>query len=245
MKTVIITLLVLILSGCASTMPPHENGLVDARANAQQSNGEAPGSTKQSDHHAQRVADDAAPSGEANGIEDGNLDHPVQVVIVTPPSCNEDERAGSNAKNDSGLLHDVQELNEKTKPVRDVIGYIRSPQGIALKMVNDHLFTIPAWVGFVMDPVGTIKGRALGEVKNQLKDQVTIAMKGSHSNTAACSTKLATKTVDEHKGPPQQATDDNPSPTLSSPTSPSVPTPSQDTAEPAVLGIDNTTIAKS
>jgi hypothetical protein len=71
----------------------------------------------------------------------------------------------------------VEALNEKLKPAKEIAGYIRSPQGLAVKLVNDHLFKIPSWVGYAIDPVGAIKDRALSEVKSRAKTAAKSAMK--------------------------------------------------------------------
>lgn len=70
----------------------------------------------------------------------------------------------------AGLVKSAADLNDKVKPLRDVVGYIRSPQGLAIKLVNDHIVSIPAWVGYAMDPVGSLKSKALDEVRTRAKD---------------------------------------------------------------------------
>lgn len=71
---------------------------------------------------------------------------------------------------DSALMRAADELNDKVKPVRDVIGYVRSPQGLAIKLVNDHIVKIPAWIGYALDPLGSIKRQAMGEVRTRARD---------------------------------------------------------------------------
>lgn len=70
----------------------------------------------------------------------------------------------------NGLIHGVDNLNGQLKPIKDLIGYVRSPQTLAMKLVNDHIVTIPAWIGFAMDPVGAIKHKAIDEVRSRAKD---------------------------------------------------------------------------
>ncbi|HEX4859379.1 MAG TPA: hypothetical protein VFV17_10195 [Usitatibacteraceae bacterium] len=69
-------------------------------------------------------------------------------------------------------LQTVEQVNADLKPVRELAGYIRSPQGLAFKLVNDHLFKIPPWVGFVLDPAGSLKRKALEEVRAQAKHAI-------------------------------------------------------------------------
>jgi hypothetical protein len=70
---------------------------------------------------------------------------------------------------DFGFMKTAEDLNDKIRPIREIVGYVRSPQGLAIKLVNDHIVKIPAWVGYAMDPIGSIKHRAIDEVRTQLK----------------------------------------------------------------------------
>lgn len=63
------------------------------------------------------------------------------------------------------LIKQAEQLNDRVKPIKEIIGYVRSPQGLAIKLVNDHVVKIPAWVGYAMDPVGSLKNRAMDEVR--------------------------------------------------------------------------------
>ncbi|MBL8518544.1 MAG: hypothetical protein JNM76_16395 [Betaproteobacteria bacterium] len=72
----------------------------------------------------------------------------------------------------NSLVDKAESLNNKLKPVKEITGYIRSPQGLAMKLVNDHVVKIPAWVGYAVDPVGSLKNRAMGEVRTRVKEQL-------------------------------------------------------------------------
>lgn len=72
----------------------------------------------------------------------------------------------------NSLVDKAESLNNKLKPAKEVVGYIRAPQGLAMKLVNDHVVKIPAWVGYAVDPVGSLKNRAIGEVRTRVKDQL-------------------------------------------------------------------------
>jgi hypothetical protein len=66
----------------------------------------------------------------------------------------------------------VEEINNQVQPIKEIVGYVRSPQGLAVKLVNDHVFKIPPWVGYAMDPVGSLKQRAIKEVRTRAKEMV-------------------------------------------------------------------------
>ena len=99
---------------------------------------------------------------------DGEFAEPAQsieaITVVAAPvkACG----TGTGA----GLVKSAEDLNDKVKPLRDVVGYVRSPQGLAIKLVNDHIVKIPAWVGYAMDPVGSLKNKALDEVRTRAKE---------------------------------------------------------------------------
>ena len=86
---------------------------------------------------------------------------------VTQPAL-----AGAAPPCGSAFIQTAENLNDRIKPVKTLVGYVRSPQGLALKLVNDHVVKIPAWVGYAMDPVGSIKHKALEEVRGYAKKAV-------------------------------------------------------------------------
>lgn len=71
---------------------------------------------------------------------------------------------------ESALLRTADEINDKVKPIREVVGYVRSPQGLAFKLVNDHVVKIPAWIGYVIDPLGSLKHKAIDEVRERARE---------------------------------------------------------------------------
>jgi hypothetical protein len=70
------------------------------------------------------------------------------------------------------LAQRAEALNDRVKPVKEIIGYVRSPQGLAMKLVNDHVVKIPAWVGYAVDPVGSLKNKAMDEVRTRAKSAI-------------------------------------------------------------------------
>jgi len=73
------------------------------------------------------------------------------------------------------LVRQADELNDRIKPIRDLVGYVRSPQGLAIKLVNDHVVSIPGWVGYAIDPVGSLKRRAMEEVRDRARSAIGIS----------------------------------------------------------------------
>ena len=86
----------------------------------------------------------------------------------------------------SALIKQAEQLNDRVKPIKEIIGYVRSPQGLAIKLVNDHVVKIPAWVGYAMDPVGSLKNRAMDEVRTRAKTMV-----GLDRATTGCAPEVA------------------------------------------------------
>lgn len=73
---------------------------------------------------------------------------------------------------ESSLTKTVDNLNTTTKPIREIVGYIRSPQGLAIKLVNDYVIKIPAWLGYAMDPLGSLKRKAIDEARTRAKESL-------------------------------------------------------------------------
>lgn len=90
----------------------------------------------------------------------------VQATSTEPPKT-ETCRTES-----SGLIKKAEQLNDRVKPIKEIVGYVRSPQGLAIKLVNDHVVKIPAWVGYAMDPMGSLKNRAMDEVRTRAKSAI-------------------------------------------------------------------------
>jgi hypothetical protein len=83
------------------------------------------------------------------------------------------EDAGVSTACDAGFMRSAEEFGDKVKPIKDLVGYVQSPQGLAIKLVNDHVVKIPAWIGYAMDPLGSIKRQAVGEAKTLAKDAIS------------------------------------------------------------------------
>ena len=68
---------------------------------------------------------------------------------ATPTSCSTISAANV-------AIDKIENVNNKLKPIKEIVGYIQSPQSLALKLVNDHVVKIPSWVGYwrIMQCVG-------------------------------------------------------------------------------------------
>ena len=85
--------------------------------------------------------------------------HGDAVDTVTSKSCVAD-----------GLVQKAEELNNTVKPIREIIGYVRSPQGLVFKLVNDHIVKIPVWIGYAIDPLGSLKHKVIDEVRTRARE---------------------------------------------------------------------------
>jgi len=115
---------------------------------------------------------------QAPAVQGGTAARAETLEPITVVASQENTDGAARPSCDSGLARRADEINQKIRPLREIAGYVRSPQGLAIKLVNDHVMKIPAWVGYAMDPVGSLKNKALDEVRNRAKD----AMK----STSAC-----------------------------------------------------------
>jgi hypothetical protein len=104
-------------------------------------------------------------------------------VKATERKCDDPSSASESIKASAReTVAAVESVNAQLKPVKDIVGYVRSPQGLVVKLVNDHVVKIPAWVGYAIDPVGSLKNRALSEVR----DTVKASIKESIADTGSC-----------------------------------------------------------
>ncbi len=90
----------------------------------------------------------------------------VSVVATREAAINTDAPTSCG----NGFMQQAEDLNNKVKPIKEIIGYVRSPQGLAIKLVNDHIVKIPAWIGYAMDPLGSLKRKAFDEVRARAKE---------------------------------------------------------------------------
>lgn len=90
----------------------------------------------------------------------------------------------------------AEALNDRVKPIKEVVGYVRSPQGLAIKLVNDHVVKIPKWVGYAIDPVGSVKNRAIDEARGRAKT----ALRDMSSSDGTCAA-VSVETPAEESAP--------------------------------------------
>jgi hypothetical protein len=90
----------------------------------------------------------------------------VEAIETAPPKVDACDTESPS------LIKQAEQLNDRIKPIKEIVGYVRSPKGLAIKLVNDHVVKIPAWVGYAMDPVGSLKNRAMDEVRTRAKTAI-------------------------------------------------------------------------
>ena len=94
-----------------------------------------------------------------------------------------------------GVAAQAEALNERIKPIKEIVGYVRSPQGFAIKMVNDHVMKIPAWVGYVIALLGSLKNKAMDQ-KTSARAVMGLGHKDARSCSAVQSPDLPTTSAD-------------------------------------------------
>ena len=93
----------------------------------------------------------------------------------------------------AGILKQADDLNVRIKPIKELIGYVRSPQSFAIKLIDKHVVKIPAWVSIAIDPVGALKNKALDEIKSQAR----AAMKDDSACVTATNEETAHRNVSD------------------------------------------------
>jgi hypothetical protein len=109
----------------------------------------------------------AAPSAAPNAEK---VERKTEAAL--PTEATESPTACAKQSKAQELAQSAEKLNDRIKPVKEIIGYVRSPQGLAMKLVNDHVVKIPAWVGYAVDPVGSLKSKAMDEVRTRAKTAI-------------------------------------------------------------------------
>ncbi len=135
---------------------------------------------------AQSARADIGPDVEAN-VNDGECFPTCRPAAASSAKEIEPPKAIACGRQPTDLIKQVEQLNDRVKPIKEIVGYIRSPQGLAIKLVNDHVVKIPVWVGYAMDPVGSLKNRAMDEVRTRAKSAI-----GLNSKAESCAAEIAT-----------------------------------------------------
>lgn len=63
-------------------------------------------------------------------------------------------------------------FDEATKPIKEIVDIVQSPQGFLLKQVDAHVVKLPKWLPYALDPKGAVKARLITEVKSRTKEAV-------------------------------------------------------------------------
>jgi hypothetical protein len=71
-------------------------------------------------------------------------------------------------------VREVAKLDRDLKPVKDLVGIATNPTGFAIRMVDEHVVHIPAWVGIAMDPKGYVRGKVVDRVREEAKRAVGV-----------------------------------------------------------------------
>ena len=116
-------------------------------------------------------------------------------AVVAPAPLSVSAGACVNEARD-GVVAQAEALNERIKPIKEIVGYVRSPQGFAIKMVNDHVMKIPAWVGYAIDPLGSLKNKAMDQVKTSARVAMGLDHKGAKNCSAVPGPDLSTTSAD-------------------------------------------------
>jgi hypothetical protein len=69
-------------------------------------------------------------------------------------------------------VREVARIDRQLAPVKEAVDIATNPTGFALKQVDKRIVHIPPWVGYAMDPKGTIKAKVVERVRNEMKKEV-------------------------------------------------------------------------
>jgi hypothetical protein len=100
-----------------------------------------------------------------------------QAQVASQPVETAKTNACSGIAGAGKAINDAQQVYDKNvKPLKEIYGYVRSPQGLAMKLVNDHIVQIPEWVNLAADPEGYLRGKVIDYARKEAKKVVTKAV---------------------------------------------------------------------
>jgi len=76
---------------------------------------------------------------------------------------------------DVALVREGVRLEQKMRPVREVVDAVQNPTGFVIKQVSAHVVHIPAWVGYAIDPRGAVRAKVIETVRNEVKKSTGLA----------------------------------------------------------------------
>lgn len=104
-----------------------------------------------------------------NAAANAKIDSPVDIQPATDAEPLVIEPAACVNKRQNGVLTQAEALCKRIKPIKEIAGHVRSPQGFAIKIVNDHVMKIAAWLGYAIDSLGSLKNKAMDHVKTRAR----------------------------------------------------------------------------
>ena len=73
------------------------------------------------------------------------------------------------------MVREGVHLDQKTRPIRELIGIAKNPTGFVIRQVSEHVVHIPPWVKYAVDPRGAIRAKAIDLVRTEMKKSLGIA----------------------------------------------------------------------
>jgi len=67
------------------------------------------------------------------------------------------------------IMRSAEQLQDRIRPARELLSIVRSPQGFVIQQISERVVHIPAWVGYAMDPLGSLKGKLIDKARTETK----------------------------------------------------------------------------
>jgi hypothetical protein len=74
-------------------------------------------------------------------------------------------------------VRDVARVDRDLKPIKEIYGAVTNPTGFAIKLVDQHVIHIPAWVNYAINPRGAITHKLLDMARQEARKQVGLGDK--------------------------------------------------------------------
>ncbi len=94
--------------------------------------------------------------------------------VCAPPSAGADAAVPLNLC-EHAIVREGLRFEQETRPIREMVNAVQDPTGFVIRQVSAHVFPIPRWVGYVVDPKGAVRAKLIQTVRDEMKQSLGLA----------------------------------------------------------------------
>ena len=73
------------------------------------------------------------------------------------------------------LVREGVRLEQKMRPVREVVNAVQNPTGFVIRQVSAHVIHVPPWVGYAIDPKGAVRAKVIATIRDEVRKSTGLA----------------------------------------------------------------------